>query len=268
MKKSIVLNGPVGTILVYFTAIMAANLVLSLTLFTAEILVTEFSDDDFPLTTDMIKEIRQAIEYVASYSEMACVYLFFFKLKQVEIQIDLQSSTVIDILKNLQRLRNRVRCSFVALVILNLIFVVCYTVNNIGIDVELNNFKIFINNQSGSAPDPNDIKQYEEKHWKVYVEARIFLAIIQTPCNIFLASVLFCFMTMGRQLISHYTVMGGNDKAQEGADGKDFRKASFLMHLMIFLSLCQLIFNVVLQVYPFVLTITDSHCSEFYKNFF
>lgn len=86
IKKSIVLYGAVGIILKYFTSIMTLNLLFSLTLFTSEILIAGSSPNSrIPLTASVILEIRQAIEYVGSYSEMACVYIFFFKLKQVEI---------------------------------------------------------------------------------------------------------------------------------------------------------------------------------------
>ena len=70
------------------------NVVTTGTLAFTEMMVTIRNDGKANLATYLIFMIRVTIEFVASQSQLLCVFLFFFKLKQVEIQIDIQLGTL------------------------------------------------------------------------------------------------------------------------------------------------------------------------------
>ena len=131
IKKQVVLEGASGTILTFFTVAVVINLVTTGTLAFTEQMITIRNDGKSNLTTYMLFMIRITIEFVASQSQLLCVFLFFFKLKQVEIQIDIQLGTLQEIMHHLKRLKNGVRCAAAILLSIKLIFISFYTVVNI-----------------------------------------------------------------------------------------------------------------------------------------
>lgn len=77
-----------------FSLAIIIDVVLTLVLYLTEFLIN-FVNNTTPTVAEYIMfQLRMTMEFVASQTQLACVFLFFFKLKQVEIQIDIQSGTL------------------------------------------------------------------------------------------------------------------------------------------------------------------------------
>lgn len=80
---------------------------------------------------DLLVQFKTMIIYISSMSQMLIFFLFLFRLKQVEIQIDPDAKSPNEIMDNLKQLRRWVAASGWSFMFLKVVFIICYSGINI-----------------------------------------------------------------------------------------------------------------------------------------
>lgn len=116
-------------------------------------------------------------------SQMLIFFLFLFRLKQVEIQIDPDAKSPDQIMDNLKKLRSWVQISGYSFMMIKVIFIVCYS----GINI----VEIYV---AGSSDEMDQLQRI----------LKTVLISINGPCNLVIVYMYFQFFLMGNRFLYHF----------------------------------------------------------------
>lgn len=200
----------------------------------------------------LINNLKSTITYPVFQSMYLAFYMFLFKFKSIEIQIDYQHQTVVDVISRMKYLKRIIKISIIALLILKIFFIAFWAVANIVVifNPEMLQFQLIM---------------------------KTVLIAINTPVNLLIAYLIVYFYKMGLRFISyiekveneeseHYDILNKRSFMQDQTLCNKILKAlSFSNIILTFLFMLYLIYvanNIVWFVYPLVLNYLDAECSQ------
>lgn len=119
--------------------------------------------------------------YSMNQSMLLTCFLFLFKFRMVEIQIDKNARTVAQILRNLIGMERRTRLSFISILLIKVLFITCYSMANIIVIIDKNS---------------------STSH-HIQLIMKTVLISINIPCNIILTAVCIYFYKMGLRFLNY-----------------------------------------------------------------
>lgn len=161
------------------------------------------------------------------------IFIFLFRLKQVEIQIDPAAKTMDDVIKNLVSLKVSVRWAIWAMLSIKAFFIVCFTVINI-------------------------IEIYQNKLDDPYPVPKIILTCINLPCNLILCFMLCYFYKMGLRFLSYFKIADPEFKAGCG---------KCILFTLLVISLVQLLTSASFNLYPTIMMMRHEQCQDWYMHY-
>ena len=131
-------------------------------------------DDSF----QVLLQIKSMFLYTFEKSMMLTVLLFLFKLQRVEIEMDNNAESPVQIISNLNRMNRNSKLATISILAIKIVFIVCYTIENI-----------------------MDIYSYNETR---LIICKTILVILNVPCSIIVCSMWIYFYRMGIRFIDYF----------------------------------------------------------------